>query len=179
MRRVRRVRGRHLEIQPSASTSISNHSFSPADLIPQADVHRPISTFVHRPSEDLCRIYCDVLPIEPPSPIKKARLAAAEGGRSHVPESAPDISILDDSQALDERYDMFFDSDDQAAAPARHRPARTRKTIYSVCFFSLFLANSLLTGSFDGKGPCSLRMESKLPGSISAGVFTTPWLWRS
>ncbi|KAJ7336156.1 hypothetical protein DFH08DRAFT_915978 [Mycena albidolilacea] len=151
--RVRRIRGRHLEILPSASTSVSSHSFSPADLIPQAEVHRPISTFVDRPSEDLRRIYRDVVPIEPPSPIKRARLSMAEGGPSHVPESAPDISIFDDSQALDERYDMFFDSDGRATAPAHHPPARTRKAIYSVCFYFILLANILLMRSFGGKDP--------------------------
>jgi hypothetical protein len=74
--------------------------------------------------------------MDPPSPIKRARLSAAEGGPSHVPEFVPDFSFFDESQALDERYDMFADSDDRAV-PMRRNPPHTRKAIYSVFFFKI------------------------------------------
>lgn len=131
--RVRRVRGRHLEIVGSAAASSStSHSFAPEVFMADAEIHRPISSVVERPSADLRRVYRDVVPILPPSPIKAARRSAMGGGATGVPLP----QFQDASNSGDKRYEMFLDSsaDDPPLPPLPPLPGvpRPRKPIFSV-----------------------------------------------
>ncbi|KAJ7653714.1 hypothetical protein DFH06DRAFT_1270103 [Mycena polygramma] len=92
-----------------ASVSITSFSFSPEEFLPEADASRPMQTFVDRPSQDLRRVYRQVVPIEPPSPVKLGRIAAQGGNLSNAPGSGPS------STKDDERYDMFNDNQDIGA----------------------------------------------------------------
>jgi hypothetical protein len=128
--RIRRVRGRHLEIVDS-STSVSSHSFSPDELMPDAEVHRPLTTFVDRPSDDRRRVYHEAVPIEPPSPVKKACIAAPH----RVPQEAHSERVsFDPLDGEDEGfYQMNLDADaDDPPVPPLPNLGRKRKAIYSV-----------------------------------------------
>ncbi|KAJ7745627.1 hypothetical protein B0H14DRAFT_3514464 [Mycena olivaceomarginata] len=133
-RRIRRVRGKHLEVVPAtSSTSVSSHSFNPEQFLPHLEVHEPIQAFVDRTSEDSRRIYREVIPIEPPSPIKRARFAAAQG--SSESDARPASFAFPEADAHNDRYDMAFGDDEEPPAP---EPApRSRKGI----FFGEFCAS--------------------------------------
>jgi hypothetical protein len=128
-RRIRRIRGKHLEVVPAtSSTSVSSHSFTPEQFLPHLEVHEPIQVFVDRTSEDSRRIYREVIPIEPPSPIKRARFAAAQG--SSESDARPASFAFPEADAHNDRYDMAFGDDEEPPAP---EPApRSRKGIFSV-----------------------------------------------
>jgi hypothetical protein len=125
--RRRLIRGKHVELVSSANTSVSNHSFSPASFLSDAQIHRPIESFVDAPSEDGRRVYREVVPIEPPSPLKRARLAATSGssGQDRLPPPQWDIP-----SGQDDRYEMFGDDgfDDPPLPPL----PQARKPLFSV-----------------------------------------------
>ncbi|KAJ7302475.1 hypothetical protein DFH08DRAFT_977891 [Mycena albidolilacea] len=127
-RRIRRVRGKHLEVVPAtSSTSVSSHSFTPEQFLPHLEVHEPIQVFVDRMSEDSRRIYHEVIPIEPPSPIKRARFAAVQG--SSESDARPASFAFPEADAHNDRYNMAFGNDEEPPAP---EPApRSRKGIFS------------------------------------------------
>jgi hypothetical protein len=88
--RIRWVHGKHLEAVPAtSSTSVSSHSFTPEQFLPHLEVHEPIQVFMDRRSEDSRRIYREVIPIELPSPVKRARFAAVQGSSESDARPAP------------------------------------------------------------------------------------------
>ncbi|KAJ7923563.1 hypothetical protein B0H13DRAFT_1864713 [Mycena leptocephala] len=102
---------------------VSTHTFSASDFLPAAD--RAIETFVDRPSDDSRRMYRDVIPIAPPSPIKKARVEAAKGG-----STVDDQAQARFQQHNYDRYEMFTgDPADDPPLPPPPRPGR--KGIFS------------------------------------------------
>lgn len=134
--RIRRHRGGHLEIVNS-STSVSSHSFSPDQLMVDAEVHRPITTFVDRPSEDRRRVYHDIVPIEPPSPVKKARIVAPPAPLPHPHRETRSSDLPhgdeDESYQMHLNLDMHLDDDAQdPPVPPLPDLGRKRKAIYSV-----------------------------------------------
>ncbi|KAJ7805139.1 hypothetical protein B0H13DRAFT_2387884 [Mycena leptocephala] len=111
----------------SGQTTTCSLSFGIDELMPLGDVNRPINSFVDRPSEDLRRIHRNVVPIEPPSPVKNARIAAVHGEASMnalmVESGIPD--------SFDDRYEMFNDmGDDPPVVQAADLP-RARKAMFS------------------------------------------------
>jgi hypothetical protein len=126
---------------------VSTHTFAASEFLPAAE--RSIQTYVDRPSEDSRRMYRDVIPIVPPSPIKKAHVGAANGG-STVDNQAR-VRIQDNYH--DDRYEMCTDDPaDDPPLPPPPRPAG--KGIFSVrtpsrfvspfsyfCFFQRFRSN--------------------------------------
>ncbi|KAJ7791307.1 hypothetical protein B0H14DRAFT_3500651 [Mycena olivaceomarginata] len=116
--RIRRHRGGHLEIVNS-STSVSSHSFSPDQLMVDAEVHRPITTFVDRPSEDRRRVYHDIVPIEPPSPVKKARIVAppAPLPHPHRETRSSDLPHGDEDKSYQMHLNLDMHLDDDAQDP--------------------------------------------------------------
>jgi hypothetical protein len=130
-RQVKRVRGKHLEIVHSASTSVSSHSFSPAQLIPDAQIHRPITTFVDVPSKDGHRMYREVIPIEPPSPImsSRARSSRTSGLTDETPLPPP---VWGDVDHRGEHYVMFGDEDERDCEPLRPPSPKPRQALFSV-----------------------------------------------
>lgn len=150
--RVRRLRGRHLEIV-DASTSISSYSFSPDELMPGAEVHRPLATFVDRSSNDWRRVYHETVPIEPPSPVKKARTVASHRVPQETHSEPISFDLLDCED--EERYQMNLDADaDDPPVPPLPSLGRKRKEIYSVRTSGLYrkpsayLLHFLITGSY-------------------------------
>ncbi|KAF7345876.1 CxC2 domain-containing protein [Mycena venus] len=129
--RVRRIRNKHLEIVGSASTSETSHSFAPDAFMADAEIHRPINTIVERPSTDLRRMHWDVVPIQPPSPIKMAWRGAMDDGAGGVGGAPPPQFAL--QNAGDERYEMFIDSSaDDPPLPPLLKVPRSLKPIFSV-----------------------------------------------
>jgi hypothetical protein len=126
-RRVKRVRGRHLEIVHSG-TSVSSHSFSPSQIVPGSHIHRPITTFVDVPSNDGRRMYREMIPIEPPSPIKRACSSRTSGPTEETPLPPPVWGGVDHS---DEHYVMFEDEDERDHEPRPPSP-KPRNTLFSV-----------------------------------------------
>ncbi|KAJ7661214.1 hypothetical protein B0H14DRAFT_3540248 [Mycena olivaceomarginata] len=139
-RRLRRFRGRHTEIlsgDPSASSSsvsvsgtpsVSSHSFSASDFFPDARVHRPINAFVDETSGDLRRMHRSVVPIAPPSPVKRARQAdTIVDAENVVPSWDPALP-----QPPNECYVMFGDDEFEDPPPLPPpRPPRTRAALFS------------------------------------------------
>ncbi|KAJ7889382.1 hypothetical protein B0H14DRAFT_2561881 [Mycena olivaceomarginata] len=112
------------------STSVSSHSFSPDQLMVDAEVHRPITTFVDRTSEDRRRVYHDTVPIEPPSPVKKARMGAPPTLLlgTHWETGSSDLPYGND----DESYQMHLDDNaEDPPVPPLPDLGRKRKAIYS------------------------------------------------
>ncbi|KAF8218353.1 hypothetical protein K438DRAFT_1747531 [Mycena galopus ATCC 62051] len=70
----RHTHKKNVDTWASTSTSVSTHSFTPEDLMPntEAEINCLIDTFVDKASQDLHRVYHTVMPVEPPSPIKRA-----------------------------------------------------------------------------------------------------------
>ncbi|KAJ7852858.1 hypothetical protein B0H13DRAFT_1904401 [Mycena leptocephala] len=129
---ARRARARAKRL-PNAAASTSGQtttcslSFGIDELMPLGDVDRPINSFVDRPSEDLRRIHRDVVPIEPPSPVKNARIAAVRGETSM---NAPMVeSGIPDS--FDDRYEMFNDVGDDPPVVQTADLPRARKAMFS------------------------------------------------
>ncbi|KAJ7671114.1 hypothetical protein B0H14DRAFT_2657453 [Mycena olivaceomarginata] len=133
--RRRLIRGKHIELIPAtntvaANTSISSHSFSPASILPDAQIHWPIETFVDVPSEDGRRVYREVVVIEPPSPLKRARLAAASGSSGEDRLPPPQWEVPSDQN---ERYEIFCDDPfDDPPLPLLPPPPRARKPLFLV-----------------------------------------------
>ncbi|KAJ7352108.1 hypothetical protein DFH08DRAFT_956919 [Mycena albidolilacea] len=137
-RRLRRFRGKHVEIlsgDPSASSSsvsasgtssVSSHLFSASDFLPNARVDRPINAFVDETSGDLRRMHRSVLPIAPPSPVKRARLADTMV-ENVVPSWDPALP-----HPPNECYVMFGDDEfEDPPLPPPPRPPRTRAALFS------------------------------------------------
>jgi hypothetical protein len=107
--RVRAKRLPNAVASTSGQTTTCSLSFEIDELMPLGDVDWPINSFVDQPSEDLRRIHRNVMPIEPPSPVKNARIAAVHGEASM---NAPMVeSGIPDS--FDDRYEMFNDMGDE------------------------------------------------------------------
>ncbi|KAJ7840610.1 hypothetical protein B0H14DRAFT_3458005 [Mycena olivaceomarginata] len=77
-----------------------------------------IPTFVDRVSNDQRRRYREELPVDPPSPIKRARVAAnvAVAVADVVPD--PPLPTIPDDFTEPERYEMGLDFDDEAPHPS-------------------------------------------------------------
>ncbi|KAJ7435097.1 hypothetical protein B0H11DRAFT_1937910 [Mycena galericulata] len=110
--RTARAKQRRAAAEPAstAESSVSIHTFSVDLLELRAPEDEPLATFVDRVSEDRRRRWRDVIEIEPPSPIKRARL-------THREETPPqdDPMPLPFSWSLDagdERYEMDPRPDD-------------------------------------------------------------------
>jgi hypothetical protein len=129
---VKRVRGRHLEIVQSASTSVSSHSFSPAHLIPDAQIHCPIATFVDVPSKDGRRVHREIIPVEPPSPIKSSR-ACSSNTSGLIDETRLPPPVWSNGDYLDEHYIMFGEDDGHNyEPPPPSPPPKPHKALFSV-----------------------------------------------
>ncbi|KAJ7884187.1 hypothetical protein B0H14DRAFT_3082403 [Mycena olivaceomarginata] len=101
-----------------------------------AEVHRPITTFVDRPSEDRRRVYHDIVPIEPPSPVKKARIVAPPAPLPHPHRETRSSDLPhgdeDESYQMHLNLDMHLDDDAQdPPVPPLPDLGRKRKAIYS------------------------------------------------
>ncbi|KAJ7823928.1 hypothetical protein B0H13DRAFT_2375773 [Mycena leptocephala] len=112
----------------SSQVNVTSHTFSASEFRPVAE--RAINTFVDRASGDQRRIYRDIISIEPPSPIKKARATAWQGSNVNA-EFRPRVD-----EVVDDRYEMFGDDWDANAAdppvPTLPKIPRKRgKGIYS------------------------------------------------
>ncbi|KAJ7808143.1 hypothetical protein B0H14DRAFT_3482659 [Mycena olivaceomarginata] len=110
--RVKHIRGRHLEIVSgpgSASTSVSTHTFSGDVFMADAPL-RPINTYVDRVSEDSRRIYREVVPIEPPSPVKNARVAEAHQHLDVLSAPRKLGGTMTNPDTSQEHYEMFHDN---------------------------------------------------------------------
>ncbi|KAF8163892.1 hypothetical protein K438DRAFT_1775797 [Mycena galopus ATCC 62051] len=83
-----------------------------------AQAHAPLQTFVDRTSGDNQRIYRNVIPIEPPSPIKQARLNLA----SHPSQSQGPLPAFEVPDALEDRYNMALDDSGEAPQESHAPP---------------------------------------------------------
>lgn len=111
------------------SVSVSSFSFSPEEFLPNADINRPIEAFVDRVSEDGRRMYREIRPIEPPSPIRNARATTTQGA---APSGSASLNVTTN----DDRYEMFNDNSNDYDPPSLELPsaARPKKAIFSVSF---------------------------------------------
>jgi hypothetical protein len=75
-----------------------------------------IPTFVDRVSNDLRRRYREELPVDPPSPIKRAHVAANVDVADVVPD--PPLPTIPDDFTEPERYEMGLDFNDEASRPS-------------------------------------------------------------
>jgi hypothetical protein len=178
MRRVRRVRGKHLEIVQSASTSISSHSFSPAEFLPDTAIHRPITTFVDVPSEDGRRMYREVIPIDPPSPIKSSR-ACSSRTSGLTDETCLPSPVWSNVNRPDERYIMFGDDNEREYEPPRPPSPKPRKALFSVSQKQSNLFDVKLESHLDEKlGSDFVPLEGVLPRPLSTRVSASRWMRR-
>ncbi|KAK7052719.1 hypothetical protein R3P38DRAFT_2502888 [Favolaschia claudopus] len=107
-----RAKRRRAESASSASrASASTLVFGVADLITPPEA-APISTFVDRPSSDGRSMHREAIPLNPPSPLKRARLATASTS-SAVNESPASETNTEDAG----RYDMLELNDDNFDDP--------------------------------------------------------------
>ncbi|KAJ7441783.1 hypothetical protein B0H11DRAFT_2251843 [Mycena galericulata] len=95
---------RRTNSKPAASTS-NSHSHSHRLTLEGPAEDAPITTFVDRMSNDKRRVYREEFPVEPPSPVKRARIDAAA-----PPPCFPPSGSCDDSLAF-ERYELPHDGD--------------------------------------------------------------------
>jgi hypothetical protein len=168
--RVKRIRGRHLEIVDSASTSVLTYSFAPEVFMADVNIHRPITTFVDRPSEDGRRMYRDVVPIQPPSPVKNARINTDRRQSQPIAAPSPPFSFSD---ASDDRYEMFHDGTaDDPPVPSLPDIPRPRKAIFSVSFYF----RREITGAHGEIGQDPVRMEEDVPRPLRFGVSADGWM---
>ncbi|KAF7354813.1 CxC2 domain-containing protein [Mycena sanguinolenta] len=86
-----------------ATVQTHTHTISVASITGRQPVDTPITTLVHRVSDDNRRRYHDEIQVDPPSPIKRARL--------QVEDPTPPIPFNNTSedQVADDRYQMGFD----------------------------------------------------------------------
>jgi hypothetical protein len=97
-----------------------------------ADIERPMNTFVDRISDDMRRIYRDIIPVAPPSPIKNAREAAAQSSSSSRAEA---WSTVPDAE--DEHYEMFNEPEDDPPLEIPRTRKSAKRALYSVSSASL------------------------------------------
>ncbi|KAJ7250229.1 hypothetical protein C8J57DRAFT_1521243 [Mycena rebaudengoi] len=99
------------------------HSFSIADLLPDPhsdqchDVDAPIDSFIDCVSDDRRRRYRDQVLIDPPSPVKRQRLANAQA-RKYATSAGTEAFSLPLNMPLEGLYQMEMDADDEADTPA-------------------------------------------------------------
>lgn len=100
--------------------AVRHHSFDVASLV-GPDASARMQTFVDRPSADGRRLHREVIELEPPSPVKRARLEAmnsSSGSRSRPAPRSLDAQVPD----VLERYqmvadDLVVDGDDNPPLP--------------------------------------------------------------
>lgn len=106
------------------------HTFSIDDFMPPAPEDELIPTFVERVSSDRRRTYRELIEIEPPSPIKRARLSLMND------RDAPNEPIPWQPDDTGERYDML---PDVPLDPPQTKAPRRKRDKYSVRFWSIFI----------------------------------------
>ncbi|KAJ7441787.1 hypothetical protein B0H11DRAFT_2251850 [Mycena galericulata] len=101
---------------PSTSSAVGSshaHNFTLADLAAEEE---SIPAFVHRVSEDQRRLYIEELPVEPPSPVKRLRLATRV--ERPVPEDTSAFNPGDGWTAHSfERYQLGVDDNGDYIPP--------------------------------------------------------------
>ncbi|KAJ7633330.1 hypothetical protein DFH06DRAFT_1140041 [Mycena polygramma] len=158
----------------SSSVSVASLSFSPDDLMPHPAADRPINTFVDRASSDLRRVYRDVVPVEPPSPVKKARLATTNEGRTPM---APLTDLWEGLDQEGDRYDMFSQGlDEDGPFPAPPRKAGSGRKIFSDPTLYEWKENGrdLYTRELLRLDGCGDASEDLCPGCESAAPTRRP-----
>ncbi|KAJ7431264.1 hypothetical protein FB451DRAFT_1421731 [Mycena latifolia] len=107
----------------SNGASVHSHTFQLANL-PVVPEYAPVPNFVDRASNDRRRMYRDEHQIEPPSPLKRQRVAASTARSALAP-----LSFNQDSaqNLLDERYELHVDDDAEAPVFAIPKAPRVVK----------------------------------------------------
>ncbi|KAK7019979.1 CxC2 domain-containing protein [Favolaschia claudopus] len=141
--RVKRLRGGHLELLSTRSSSAvaTTHSFSPASFMSTAEsASRPSNAIVVRPSNDLRRLYHETVPFTPPSPVKRARI---EASTLQPNTSTSTVQQQDSVNNESERYQMYSDDyDNPLPPPPRPKAPPPRKPIFSDPTLYTWKANS-------------------------------------
>ncbi|KAJ7502402.1 hypothetical protein B0H11DRAFT_2188280 [Mycena galericulata] len=123
MSRANRNRGKRNKKTPAPSAAQS-HSFSLDSLFPGASLtaeSAPMQSFVERPSVDGQRLHREIIEVEPPSPVKCARLHAAQSSAAGS-STAPAFDVFGGEGAFphefeSERYTMMDDAADDPPLP--------------------------------------------------------------
>ncbi|KAJ7431292.1 hypothetical protein B0H11DRAFT_1941922 [Mycena galericulata] len=129
----------------AASSATHQHSFNLGVLFPGAElVSAPMQTFVERPSADRRRLHRELVEVEPPSPVKRARMEVANSASTAPPVSAPSTADPFSEPWEADRYTMMEDDDPplpdlppfpesrafKPADPAMDRWLRTLRDVY-------------------------------------------------
>lgn len=101
------TKGNRNKKAPLPTPAAHRHSFAVGSVLAAS---APMQTFVDRPSADHRRVYREIIRLEPPSPVKRARLEAAALGSSNTAAAGPFSAVPEPWES--ERYPMEGDDDD-------------------------------------------------------------------
>ncbi|KAJ7078749.1 hypothetical protein B0H15DRAFT_954431 [Mycena belliarum] len=124
-RAARRRKTGKSQTEPSGSgsggTTCHVGSVSVASLYPDA-INAPVPLLVDRTSNDRRRVYREEIPVQPPSPMKRQRLAAAAEAASGW--QGVDGNFSFEGPSVGERYELFFEGEEPAINVTNARPKR-------------------------------------------------------
>ncbi|KAJ7441809.1 hypothetical protein B0H11DRAFT_2251870 [Mycena galericulata] len=156
----------------AASSATHQHSFDLGVLFPGSEVvSAPMQTFVECPSVDRRRLHWELVEVEPPSPVKCARMEAANSASTAPPISAPSTADPFSEPWEMDRYTMMEDDDPplpdlppfpesrafKPADPAMDRWLRTLRDAY---------LRAMLRRDGRGDADCSVCPGYCRPGSV-------------
>ncbi|KAJ7702513.1 hypothetical protein B0H16DRAFT_1748279 [Mycena metata] len=102
-------------------SSSHQHLFNLADMDLQPE-DAAVETTVHRISDDRRRLYVEVVPVNPPSPVKKRRLNASGAPKPPVTNVDPDPFAGFEFVLNHERYNLFEDDEGEPGPEPLPRP---------------------------------------------------------
>ncbi|KAJ7908806.1 hypothetical protein B0H13DRAFT_2233210 [Mycena leptocephala] len=145
----------------SGSSGHSYHSFD-VDALMRPPEDEPILTSVERTSADRRRVYRDVVPVAPPSPVKRARLHQT-ADRAATGMEPVSLELGDDRYDLDVRDEDDEDSPSLPSVPRAPRPVK-----YSVSDEQLSSFPFLMKSVHKGQEPARLGASVARPDSPRA-----------